>query len=136
MKNTLFIPIKHVFAKQFFTKRMSGMHLRFFTLHPNIGFMPTFGPCWVNLYGSTRDFSLFDEHNSLNAGLVSEMSSSIYEYLIIFPGVSFWLNQGRWKRKTSFSFILFHLVENISFEKFSFNVLDWTFIAFLKFNIF
>ncbi|XP_066930260.1 otoferlin-like isoform X4 [Clytia hemisphaerica] len=33
------------------------------------GFMPTFGPCWVNLYGSTRDFSLFDEHNSLNAGL-------------------------------------------------------------------
>ncbi|XP_065062327.1 otoferlin-like isoform X2 [Rhopilema esculentum] len=33
------------------------------------GFMPTFGPCWVNLYGSTRDFSLFDEHNSLNEGL-------------------------------------------------------------------
>lgn len=33
--------------------------------------MPTFGPCWVNLYGSTRDFSLFDEHDSLNAGLVS-----------------------------------------------------------------
>ncbi|XP_047135991.1 otoferlin isoform X1 [Hydra vulgaris] len=33
------------------------------------GFMPTFGPCWVNLYGSTRDFSLFDEYNSLNEGL-------------------------------------------------------------------
>ena len=35
--------------------------------------MPTFGPCWVNLYGSTRDYSLFDEHNDLNNGLVSEM---------------------------------------------------------------
>lgn len=33
------------------------------------GFMPTFGPCWVNLYGSTRDYSLFDEHNDLNNGL-------------------------------------------------------------------
>lgn len=33
--------------------------------------MPTFGPCWVNLYGSTRDYSLFDEHNDLNNGLVS-----------------------------------------------------------------
>ena len=33
--------------------------------------MPTFGPCWVNLYGSTRDYSVFDEHNDLNNGLVS-----------------------------------------------------------------
>lgn len=41
-----------------------------FQLYGNLGFMPTFGPCWVNLYGSTRDFSLFDEHNSLNEGLV------------------------------------------------------------------
>ena len=39
--------------------------------------MPTFGPCWVNLYGSTRDFSIFDEHNSLNAGLVSKIISTI-----------------------------------------------------------
>ncbi|XP_046857902.1 otoferlin-like isoform X2 [Xenia sp. Carnegie-2017] len=35
----------------------------------DVGFMPTFGPCWVNLYGSTRDYSLFDEHNDLNNGL-------------------------------------------------------------------
>ncbi|XP_048582007.1 otoferlin isoform X3 [Nematostella vectensis] len=35
----------------------------------DIGFMPTFGPCWANLYGSTRDYSLFDEHNDLNNGL-------------------------------------------------------------------
>ncbi|XP_060519219.1 otoferlin-like isoform X2 [Cylas formicarius] len=33
------------------------------------GFMPTFGPSFVHLYGSTRDYSLIDEHSSLNAGL-------------------------------------------------------------------
>ncbi|KAL5015762.1 hypothetical protein ScPMuIL_005351 [Solemya velum] len=32
-------------------------------------FLPTFGPCWVNLYGSTRDYSLLDEHTHLNEGL-------------------------------------------------------------------
>ena len=33
------------------------------------GFMPTFGPTWINLYGSTRDYSILDEHNHLNDGL-------------------------------------------------------------------
>lgn len=33
------------------------------------GFLPTFGPCWINLYGSTRDYSLLDEHTHLNDGL-------------------------------------------------------------------
>jgi otoferlin len=33
------------------------------------GFLPTFGPCWVNLYGSTRNFSLIEEHSHLNEGL-------------------------------------------------------------------
>ena len=33
------------------------------------GFLPTFGPCWINLYGSTRDFTLLDENNFLNQGL-------------------------------------------------------------------
>lgn len=33
------------------------------------GFVPTFGPSWVNLYGSTRDYSLLDEHTHLNDGL-------------------------------------------------------------------
>ncbi|XP_064626480.1 otoferlin-like [Lineus longissimus] len=33
------------------------------------GFLPTFGPVWVNLYGSTRDYSLLDEHKQLNEGL-------------------------------------------------------------------
>ena len=35
----------------------------------NIGFIPTFGPAFIHLYGSTRDYSLIDEHSNLNAGL-------------------------------------------------------------------
>ncbi|GLV33991.1 misfire [Carabus blaptoides fortunei] len=33
------------------------------------GFLPTFGPSFIHLYGSTRDYSLLDEHSSLNTGL-------------------------------------------------------------------
>ncbi|KAJ1523524.1 hypothetical protein ONE63_001375 [Megalurothrips usitatus] len=33
------------------------------------GFLPTFGPAFIHVYGSTRDYSLIDEHSSLNAGL-------------------------------------------------------------------
>ena len=33
------------------------------------GFLPTFGPAFIHLYGSTRDYSLIDEHSNLNDGL-------------------------------------------------------------------
>ncbi|XP_058469631.1 otoferlin isoform X18 [Solea solea] len=33
------------------------------------GFLPTFGPAWVNMYGSTRQYTLMDEHQDLNDGL-------------------------------------------------------------------
>ncbi|XP_026687986.1 otoferlin-like [Diaphorina citri] len=33
------------------------------------GFLPTFGPNFVHMYGSTRDYSLLDENYSLNTGL-------------------------------------------------------------------
>ncbi|GAB6022296.1 hypothetical protein CHUAL_006419 [Chamberlinius hualienensis] len=33
------------------------------------GFLPTFGPTFIHLYGSTRDFSIFQEHTNLNEGL-------------------------------------------------------------------
>ncbi|XP_039572462.1 otoferlin-like, partial [Passer montanus] len=32
-------------------------------------FLPTFGPAWVNMYGSTRNYTLMDEHQELNEGL-------------------------------------------------------------------
>uniref|UniRef100_A0AAQ4P1J9 Dysferlin, limb girdle muscular dystrophy 2B (autosomal recessive) n=1 Tax=Gasterosteus aculeatus aculeatus TaxID=481459 RepID=A0AAQ4P1J9_GASAC len=34
-----------------------------------LGFLPTFGPCFVNLYGSAREFTAFnDPHEALNLG--------------------------------------------------------------------
>uniref|UniRef100_A0A673XNH5 Otoferlin a n=1 Tax=Salmo trutta TaxID=8032 RepID=A0A673XNH5_SALTR len=33
------------------------------------GFLPTMGPAWVNMYGSTRHYTLIDEHQDLNEGL-------------------------------------------------------------------
>ncbi len=33
------------------------------------GFLPTYGPSWINLYGSTRNYSLLVEHSHLNEGL-------------------------------------------------------------------
>lgn len=37
----------------------------------SLGFLPTFGPCFVNLYGSPREFTAFnDPHEALNLGKV------------------------------------------------------------------
>ncbi|GAB0097051.1 hypothetical protein DMENIID0001_126430 [Sergentomyia squamirostris] len=33
------------------------------------GFLPTFGPSFIHLYGSTRDYTLLDQHSTLNTGL-------------------------------------------------------------------
>lgn len=33
------------------------------------GFLPTFGPSFIHLYGSIRDYSLLDQHSNLNTGL-------------------------------------------------------------------
>ncbi|KAL0125714.1 hypothetical protein PUN28_004639 [Cardiocondyla obscurior] len=33
------------------------------------GFLPTYGPAFIHLYGSIRDYSLIDEHSTLNTGL-------------------------------------------------------------------
>ena len=48
------------------------------------GHLPTFGPAFVHLYGSTRDYTLLDDTGSLNDGLGEGVSyrwpiySSIY----------------------------------------------------------
>lgn len=34
-----------------------------------LGFPPTFGPTFVHMYGSTRDYSILDKHATLNTGL-------------------------------------------------------------------
>lgn len=35
----------------------------------SLGFLPTFGPAWINLYGSARNFSLGDDTGELNEGI-------------------------------------------------------------------
>lgn len=43
----------------------------------HLGFLPTFGPCYVNLYGSPREFTGFpDPYAELNMGKVSQPDPS------------------------------------------------------------
>ena len=43
-----------------------------------LGFLPTFGPCFVNFYGSPREFSeLPDEYEELNSGKVSDTEVTV-----------------------------------------------------------
>lgn len=40
-----------------------------------LGFLPTFGPCYINLYGSPREFTGFpDPYETLNLGKVMSAS--------------------------------------------------------------
>ena len=41
------------------------------TAESEVGFLPAFGPCYINLYGSPREFSgLPDPYDELNTGKV------------------------------------------------------------------
>ena len=51
----------------------------YFTRINLTGYLPTFGPAFVHLYGSTRDFSFIDEHSTLNDGMGEGVS---YRYLL------------------------------------------------------
>ncbi len=42
--------------------------IHFFIVFESAGFLPTFGPSWISLYGSTRDFSNLDSNRKLNEG--------------------------------------------------------------------
>lgn len=62
-----------------------------FSSHPSPGFLPTFGPAWINLYGSARNFSLGDDTAELNEGIGEGVSyrsvfvchSNIYFIIVI-----------------------------------------------------
>jgi hypothetical protein len=48
----------------------------------HIGFLPTFGPAFIHLYGSTRDYSLINEHSTLNDGLGEGVSYRVITQLL------------------------------------------------------
>lgn len=57
----------------------SGLSNCSFPLHSpaddGLGFLPTFGPCYINLYGSPREFTGFpDPYETLNLGKVTSAS--------------------------------------------------------------
>ena len=56
-----------------------------------VGFLPTFGPCFINFYGSPREFSeLPDEYEDLNMGKVSiEMNDPKYILGSVGSGLEF-----------------------------------------------
>ena len=46
-----------------------------------LGYLPCFGPCYINLYGSTREFSdLPDEYEELNQGNVGGICSFVFTF--------------------------------------------------------
>uniref|UniRef100_A0A7N6C0W3 C2 domain-containing protein n=1 Tax=Anabas testudineus TaxID=64144 RepID=A0A7N6C0W3_ANATE len=46
-----------------------GDQIPYILIDDSLGFLPTFGPCFVNLYGSPREFTAFnDPHEALNLG--------------------------------------------------------------------
>ena len=57
------------------------------------GYLPTFGPAFVHLYGSTRDFSFIDEHSTLNDGMGEGVSyrwaMSMRNRVIIWKNIIF-----------------------------------------------
>lgn len=62
-------------------KRVHRGHLSdtflYLPVDDNLGFLPTFGPCYVNLYGSPREFTGFpDPYAELNTGKVSTRTAS------------------------------------------------------------
>ena len=55
------------------------------------GHLPTFGPAFVHLYGSTRDYTLLDDNGALNDGLGEGVSYRFYflEKSVIFVFLCF-----------------------------------------------
>lgn len=53
-------------------KSIDDVYVSANTGETEVGFVPTFGPCYLNLYGSPREYTGFpDPYDELNTGKVS-----------------------------------------------------------------
>ena len=69
------------------------------------GFLPQFGPCFVNFYGSTREFTnLPDEHDDLNKGIVSIRSAGRFKMNRLTSNCP---TRTRWQNAGSFAQLYF-----------------------------
>ena len=49
-----------------------------------VGFLPTFGPAWVNIYGSFREYKAYDKYSYLDEGTVSPSLFLMYSVYVCF----------------------------------------------------
>ncbi len=79
-----------------------------FCLSP--GFLPTFGPAWINLYGSARNFSLGDDSVEHNEGIGQGVSYRLmlkdddYSNILLWETAKFITAQHLTNNKLSTSF--------------------------------
>ena len=67
---------------QMMVKKVKYFYLEESIIHVT-GYLPTFGPAFVHLYGSTRDYSLINDNSLLNDGL-GEGVSYRWDFYIYF----------------------------------------------------
>lgn len=96
----------HVYIKCVLVPERLVQLIRFLVCVCSKGFLPTYGPCFINCYGSPREFSdLPDKYEYLNKGLVSGVSVCLlaivvscdlefYESICFNPRLRVWPSVG------------------------------------------